>query len=167
VRPGKQWAWRREVRMVIYSSDFALRRIGRMSARVGWAPRQGPGRGHVWWRKGKEMMMVSGLQSTRELFQICSDDPGKPANNKNYIIILLLTIPLPRHLSYKSTSHVAPTAPDTPTRHHDRAHRPSSRHIPTRPVQPTPSLGRSLAAVEHGVGKRTSIKDTRSDGTPR
>jgi hypothetical protein len=79
-------------------------------------------------------------------------------------------------LSYKSTTRALswgqPTTP--PISYHDRcpslprrSRATSSRHIPARPVQPTPSLGRVMAAVEHGVGKRTSIKDTRSDGTPR
>ena len=83
--------------------------------------------------------------------------------------------------SYKSTRPfpysyaIASSPPPHPplsslhiSHNHDHLHRtPPSRDLPARPVQPTPTLGRFMAAVEHGVGKRASIKDTRSHGTPR
>jgi hypothetical protein len=71
-----------------------------MRDRVGWARRD-----HVLRRKGK-MMMVTNLapafRSTREDFQICSDDPGEPVPlaKLNFILFCLYS---PPHLSYKSS----------------------------------------------------------------
>jgi hypothetical protein len=77
--------WRRsEVRREIYSSDFAVRRIGRMRVRVGWATKARTGEGHVsiGGRRRKGKMMVTSLRSfdqhanTRTLSNMPSRSPG-------------------------------------------------------------------------------------------
>ena len=51
----------------------------------GGVPRQGPGRGHVGREKGRRdddgHHLAPVFRSTREHFQICPDDPGKPVHN--------------------------------------------------------------------------------------